>query len=476
MPHVSAIKGPAYVMSVLLLFLTVFLGGATRAGFLSDVLLQFLSIPFLLAALWMWADRLGARTGAGMARGLRPDLVLALAMLAVGGLIALAQFLPVFGSAGTGALWRHIASQGGTLSGAATGTSSLDPAMSRAALAALLPAAALFLLVALLDLEQRMRLIGWIVAIGLGCLCLGVLQVLQGPTSALRFFRFTNFEDAVGFFANRNHFAAQLYVTLPFVLVWFAFKCAGMFDNRKITAQKLQWVAVGLGLVLLILAGIALARSRAGILLTFVAFAPMVLMAPTLLAVLMGHRPRVASVKVRAAVAGGALLLLIAGLGAERAIPRFEDSSVNDLRTALNVTTSQAAWEALPFGSGLATFVPVYKVYEKAKDLLPALVNRAHNDWLEFALEAGLPGILLMLLFVGWLVLRALPGWVGVRSLTPEARLITCAASLAIGLLLIHSFLDYPLRTGAMLGYFALFCALLTPVAVPAPRRATAFA
>ncbi len=60
MPIVSDVKGPAYSMSVLLFLASVLLGGGTRAGFLSDVLLQFLSIPFLLTALWLWMDRLSA--------------------------------------------------------------------------------------------------------------------------------------------------------------------------------------------------------------------------------------------------------------------------------------------------------------------------------------------------------------------------------------------------------------------------------
>jgi hypothetical protein len=45
-------------------------------------------------------------------------------------------------------------------------------------------------------------------------------------------------------------------------------------------------------------------------------------------------------------------------------------------------------------------------------------------------------------------------------------RLLPLAATIVVGLLLAHSFADYPLRTAAMMGVFAFACALLIePVA-----------
>ena len=49
---------------------------------------------------------------------------------------------------------------------------------------------------------------------------LGILQVAQGPTSALRFYQFTNPNEAVGFFANRNHFAALVNVLILLTAAW----------------------------------------------------------------------------------------------------------------------------------------------------------------------------------------------------------------------------------------------------------------
>ncbi len=46
---------------------------------------------------------------------------------------------------------------------------------------------------------------------GAGSALLGLLQLANGPGSSLYFYEETNRTEAVGFFANRNHFAAMIY-------------------------------------------------------------------------------------------------------------------------------------------------------------------------------------------------------------------------------------------------------------------------
>jgi hypothetical protein len=77
-------------------------------------------------------------------------------------------------------------------------------------------------------------------------------------------------------------------------------------------------------------------------------------------------------------------------------------------------------------------------------------------------LESGVVGIVLMGLFVTWLVLRSMKVW----RRAPPGRLeidqsLARAATLIVGLLIAHSFLDYPLRTDAMMAIMAFACALL---------------
>lgn len=465
--------GPAYVGSVLLLFASIVLGGATRTGYLADVLLQLLSVPFLALAAWLWLDRLkarasGARPGFGMACGI--------GLAAIGLIIALAQFLPLFGAPGWGGVSALVAAGGGAAleTWAWTGSSSLDPAASLAALPAVLPPLALFLLVALLDEDRRLLFAGWALGFGLLALALGVAQVMQGPTSPLRFFEISNRLESIGFFANRNHFAAQLYVTFLLGVAWFVGRGERVLAPRAATGRKVIWLAGAFSLAVLLLAGIALARSRAGILLLLVALAGVVAMAPAILALLNGRASPPRRVRGLVVIVLAGLVLLVGQLGADRFLGRFGGGVVDRLRTILNETTLRAAIEALPFGTGLGTFTAVFPLYESATTLSPQYINRAHDDWVEFFLETGLAGGLLVVVFLVWFGERVYRIWI--TSAAPgglRLRVLQQCASLAVLLLMLHSFVDYPLRTAAMLAYFAACCALMTPRVGPAPVPST---
>ncbi|MEW6255307.1 MAG: O-antigen ligase family protein [Pseudomonadota bacterium] len=459
-------QGPAYPLSVLLFCASVLLGGATRAGALGDALLQILSVPCLLVALWMWLDRMGA-TGGWRAMLLTRNGMFGGAFAGLGAMILLAQLLPLFGGSSGNGIWTEIVRRGGSGAPAVgTGTSSLAPDASTAAIAAILPALALFLLVALLDARARMRLVGWMVALGLLSLVLGVLQVMTGPTSPLRFHWPTNPQEAVGFFANRNHFAAQMYATLLLGIVWLTHRWRGRFAGPRFTAEKAQAVGVAVSFALLVMGAIVLARSRAGIGLALLSVIPLILAAPAMIAILSGRPPALFGMRTKVAGAVAILLLFIATLGAERAMPRFETSVLNDLRVPILVTSASAVADALPFGSGLGTFVPVYQVHEPGDQALNTYINRAHNDWIEFLLESGIPGGVLILTFLAWFLRRFIAVWFRPKSSAPQD-LLTRFSGFILLLFLLHSALDYPLRTAAILGYFAVFCAFLLPPPVP---------
>ena len=70
-------------------------------------------------------------------------------------------------------------------------------------------------------------------AVGLISVLIGLIQVAQGERSPLRFFEFTNPTEAVGFFANRNHFAALIYCLMLFALAWIVLGLAAV----RVTGQ-----------------------------------------------------------------------------------------------------------------------------------------------------------------------------------------------------------------------------------------------
>ena len=110
----------------------------------------------------------------------------------------------------------------------------------------------------------------------------------------------------------------------------------------------------------------------------------------------------------------------------------------------------------MPLGSGLGSFEAVYRLYERPEAIDPTYVNHAHNDYLELALEAGIPAILWILAFLAWWALCAGSRWIGDAN-DPWAK----AGTIASAAILAHSFVDFPLRTSAIAAVFALAIGLM---------------
>ena len=102
---------------------------------------------------------------------------------------------------------------------------------------------------------------------------LGLLQVAQGTESLLRFFEITNPTEAIGFFANRNHFAALLYCVTVFAMAW-AMHATILGARAAYRKYDTLLIVVTIGvftLLVVLLAGQIMARSRMGLGLTIIA-------------------------------------------------------------------------------------------------------------------------------------------------------------------------------------------------------------
>ena len=89
-------------------------------------------------------------------------------------------------------------------------------------------------------------------------------------------------------------------------------------------------------------------------------------------------------------------------------------------------------------------------------------VNHAHNDYAELALETGVPGVAVLIAFPGWWGAAAWRAWRSAEA-GPYAR----AASIASAAILVHSLVDFPLRTAAIGACFAMCLALLASRSAP---------
>lgn len=446
-----------YFAHTAVLVFCLLLGGGTRAGFLSDVAIQLLAIPLLLMALLRLAKPPSLK-------GARGVLWFCLAVV----LVPLAQLVPLPPEIWTALPNREAAADAFRLLGRDLPWMpvSISPRATWLSVLSLLPPLAIFLATISLGYRERRASSLVLVVMGVVSVFLGLAQVSEGAASGLRFFTITNTSEAVGFFANRNHFAAALYVCMLFAAAWAVETAAPPAAGQaKLDTRRLLALVAGFTALVILVAGQATARSRAGLGLTIAALLGAVALA------FRDRRNASGVTPTRLLLAATALAVMFAAQFAlYRVLERFAEDPLKDSRVTLARTTAEAAQLYMPFGSGMGTFVPVYAMRQAPEDaVVDAYANRAHNDFLELWLEAGVAGLVLVAIFALWLIRNALKLWRGDAAAGNEIDLTMArAGTLAVSLIMAHSFVDYPLRTGAMMAILAFACGLLVaPLSAP---------
>lgn len=121
--------------------------------------------------------------------------------------------------------------------------------------------------------------------------------------------------------------------------------------------------------------------------------------------------------------------------------------------------TFRAARAYFPIGSGTGSFQPVYRTQEPLASVGTTFMNHAHGDWLELLLETGVVGAAFAALFLGWWNVRVRAIW-RAEGRDPFAQ----AAAIATAAMMLHSLVDYPLRTAALSAVFAACLGLMSGV------------
>ena len=452
MPYLTRLRfGALFFLCAAVIVAAIILGGGARSGYLSDIILQLLALPLLIAGLW----RLSQLPSEQLPKG-------ALIFCAALALLPLVQLIPLPPAIWTALPNRQPETEAFELLGRDLPwlPISISPTATWLSALSLLVPVSIFVGTSLLDYPERRWLSLVIIGVTLVSIFLGLGQVSQSLTGSMPLSGVSTASEAVGFFANRNHFAALLYSVTLFAAVWTleAALAAGAKQRRSTDATTIVAVLASFTVLVMLVAGQMVARSRAGLALTIVALG-----GAFILAWVDRRRPKnITPAKILgASIALG--LLFATQFALYRMMERFTADPLQDARIEFARTTTQAAKSFMPVGSGLGTFVPVYAMFEKPQNILAnTYVNRAHNDFLELWLESGLLGLALMAVFVVWFVTRSIAVWGAAYDDTPPCnRSLARAATLVIGLLIAHSLVDYPLRTGAMMAILAFACALV---------------
>lgn len=423
------------IAAVILLALSFALGGASQNHALRLALVELASLPLLVLA----SGRL-LQTGAW--REHRFALGLSAAVVA----IPLIQLMPLPPAVWTSLPGRDQMVLALELAGLEPGWAplSVTPDRTWGSALALAPPAAFFLAMLSLTHIQRERMVRICIAAAIAGILLGAAQLASGGDNLYLWDVAAG--QVRGFFANRNHLASSLLVALPFAIVFGA----ATLRRRNRRTSALWFGALFAGLVVVALAAI---RSRAGITL----FAPV--MAVSLLAAWIAAgrgRPGPGLLVMVGAV--GTALTAVAVLALPPILARFDTQNQLEGRSDRWPLVAEAAQTYLPIGSGIGSFDAVYRSVEPLEELDSTFFNQAHNDYLETWLEAGWLGGGVILAFLIWYARRCWTAWKAPPSREGD---LQRAASIGIGVLLLHSVGDYPLRTTTLAVVFALCCGLL---------------
>lgn len=319
-------------------------------------------------------------------------------------------------------------------------SASVEPVRTLLALTALIVPLAL-LTIGWSASRERLVQVGWIaVALGLINMLIGIPQVLTNSEVGVLYPENPMPGVLFGTFANRNSTGLFLVGTLALAALLPA-----------LPQFRRQELLVRTGACVLLLVAILLTRSRTALVL---ALLPLGLVG---LRVLLSRTDQGKS-GLWVALGG---MALIAGTGAVVAVAapgrvgevleRFDDADT-DARAYIWEDAAYSADRFWPLGSGTGTFDDVFHLDESLENLTPRRAGRAHNDYLEVAIEAGIPGLTLV---AAWILLLAWLAWRARRSSDRWVAWSGAAALLAIAL---QSITDYPLRNLSLLGFagFAL--------------------
>ncbi len=425
----------AIASAVLLAFSFVF-GGASQGHALRLALVELAALPLLVLA-----------AGRIVQAGLWREHRFALGLLAAVVAIPLIQLVPLPPAVWTGLAGRSQMVLALELAGLVPGWAplSVTPDHTWRSALALTPPVAFFLAMLSLSPPQRERIVQFCIAAAIVGILLGAAQMASGGDS-LNAWDWTGAGSVNGFFANRNHLASSLLVTLPFATMFGA----ATLRRRDRRTSALWFGALFAGLVVVALAAI---RSRAGITL----FGP-VIMVSLLAAWIAAGRGRPGPGLLVLAGSIGAALTAVAVLALPPILARFDNENQFQGRSDRWPLIAEAAQTYLPLGSGMGSFDAVYRSVEPLEELDGSFFNQAHNEYLETWLEAGWLGIGVILAFFVWYFRHCWTAW---KAPPSRAADLQRAASIGIGVLMLHSVVDYPLRTVTLSVVFALCCGLL---------------
>ena len=280
----------------------------------------------------------------------------------------------------------------------------------------------------------------------------GLFQYLTGWQQIFTHVKTQEFEAATGTYINPNHYAGLLEMILPFGLALAYYRVDEISRSQPCTRNRVRdffssegahKLLFWLSSAIILFVALVFSGSRMGIISAIAS----TLLIFALLATC-GSRRISAAVLVILFLAAG--VWMVVWIGPQPVMARFgtlgqEYAATGQNRWSIWQDTLQLVRQRPWLGTGLGTFLFAYPSVQNA---FPAnLVSHAHNDYLEFASELGLPSALLLFGSVFYVMLKSVRGFQ--VSEDPFHRAVQLGSFGGLAAILLHSLADFNLHIPA---------------------------
>ena len=374
------------------------------------------------------------------------------ALVAVTLLVPLLQLIPVPAS-----LWRELpgremAAEARDLIGAGSDwfPVTLDRARTVVAFFALVGPLAVLLSSHSRVTDWRRSALTLLVGLAFLQFALGVVQFAAGGDS-LALYETNQTGRFYGFFV--GHISSGLFMVIGLTCL------VGLFASRERAALDLLVYPAGSALLII---GVILSGSRSAVALLGI---PCLWIAWLAWQELRHFSRRTRWIAVGTVLATGLLAATFMATNQRLGETWERFQSFEDSRPDIWTDTQIGIERYWPVGSGMGTFDEVFQVEESLETLPAKKAARAHNEYLEIALEAGIFGVLLV---AAWVTALLYSTYRGLRTVQAP---LTLAAALCLLCIALQALIYFPLRNMTVLCVAGLLVALLTaPVTIKRDR------
>lgn len=319
---------------------------------------------------------------------------------------------------------------------------SMAPDATLNALYALSIPFAVLLLAVQLNPQEHQRIL--VLLLALAALS-GLFGVLQAGGSTIAFY--PEQTPTSGLFANRNHQGALLALLIPMAAALGALGVSNRVGAAARVAAAPAITVIAIPLLLVTGSRSALVVAAVGLVFGLLIWSSG------------GGRQarplwlRLLPPAAVTAVVGG-LVWLTAFASRDVAIERL-GATENELRWPVWQSIIDMLPHYMPWGTGIGSYAQAYQILEPDNLLRPTISNHAHNEFLEVAFTAGMPGLVLLGIAFG-VLLFALWRSFSIKAASDPAVIFSRLGSSIFVLLAIASASDYPTRTPILAAVLAL--------------------